>query len=98
MPDISKKINALQLKKDALEKELLDLRRENTQQLSGALACMSNIENIDPYILIGMVQKQLREKSLSSKDKEGLLKAGKTFCRKHKAQIKSLSSPHKETK
>lgn len=96
MPDISKKINALQSKKDALEKELMDLRRENTHQLSGALSCMISIENIDPHILIGLVQKQLRDNSLSDQDREGLLKAGKTFCRKHKAQIAALNPSNKK--
>lgn len=97
MTDFSKKIKILESKKDSLEKELLALKKENTRQLSGTLSCMSTIENIDPYILIGMVQNQLSA-GLSDKDKEGLLKAGKTFCRKHKAQINALISPKTKTK
>lgn len=98
MNDISKKIAELQNKKEALEQKILEIKRTNTQKISGALACMSGIENIDPYILIGLVHKTVTSNKLTEQEQEGLLKSGKNFCRKYKAQITALASRATESK
>ena len=87
MKNLSQKIADLQLKKENLEKELLDLKQKTVQDLSKALVHIQDIENADTYTLIGSVLKAVQQ---PDKDKENLQKAGRMFCRKYRHQINRL--------
>lgn len=81
MKNIEKKINALTVKKKALEEEMTRLKAKKNQALLDLLDTLQDT-TLDSYTLIGGLLDVIKIANENTQKKEAWHTAGATFCRK----------------
>ena len=93
---INNKISQLLEKKKKIDDEIEKLKVKNTETLATALCKISDIEKLDPKILIGAVLEVV--KNISDDKTEVLAKAGSNFLRQFKIKNFSTKTPRAKKK
>lgn len=93
---VERKIDELLEKKKKIDDEIEKLKAKNTETLATALCKISDIEKLDPKILIGAVLEVV--KNISDNEKEVLAKAGSNFLRQFKIKGFSSKTPRSKKK
>jgi len=85
----SQKLLLLQKKKEQLDKEICGLKEKNMLILASSLTTISELENIDMNVILGVVLKAIKD--IKDDEKEVLRNSGHSFLKKYKARISAYN-------